>query len=413
MIEDGTIATARVAVGGVGTIPWRAREAEAILTGATVDFRHLPIRCGGRDPGPVHGSRHGVQGRDGQANDRANPADDLGSRAVTTAESNTIAGAGVDRVDGPLKVTGAAPLPVGLRLPRASARRRWCSRRSLLGRSAESTTEDAEASPGVLAVVTHKNAPALADGPMTPLGPSPATPLRDNRIVHHGQHVAVVVAQTPEQATAAARSVRIEYQQSTPILAIANPRRGRPSKPVGTGAAARRRRGRAASAEVLYDETFATAAETNNPMGLFATVGVLGGEPSDRARLQPVARDGHGKTLAAVFDLAESDVRVLVPYLGGGFGAGLRAWPHVHPRRARGAAGAPAGQARLDPPADVHLHWAPRAVAATRAARVWQETGGWWRSTTRDLHAGHRGLQYRSDHDGHGFRVCLPERRYP
>ena len=35
VIEDGTIATARVAVGGVGTIPWRAHEAEAILTGAT------------------------------------------------------------------------------------------------------------------------------------------------------------------------------------------------------------------------------------------------------------------------------------------------------------------------------------------------------------------------------------------
>ena len=35
VIEDGTIATARVAVGGVGTIPWRAREAESILTGAT------------------------------------------------------------------------------------------------------------------------------------------------------------------------------------------------------------------------------------------------------------------------------------------------------------------------------------------------------------------------------------------
>jgi CO/xanthine dehydrogenase FAD-binding subunit len=35
VIEDGTIAMARVAVGGVGTIPWRAREAEAILTGAT------------------------------------------------------------------------------------------------------------------------------------------------------------------------------------------------------------------------------------------------------------------------------------------------------------------------------------------------------------------------------------------
>ena len=94
-----------------------------------------------------------------------------------------------------------------------------------------------------------------------------------------------------------------------------------------------------ASAEVLYDETFATAAETNNPIGLFATV----------ARWEENRLTVHDctqwpvmvrQTLAAVFDLAESDVRVLVPYLGGGFGAGLRAWPHVDPGRARRAAGA-------------------------------------------------------------------------
>ena len=246
---------------------------------------------------------------------------------MTTAESNTIAGAGVDRVDGPLKVTGAAPYPSDFDFP-GLAHAVLVQSTIAAGTISRIETGDAEASPGVLAVVTHKNAPALADGPMTPLGPSPATPLRDNRILHHGQHVAIVVAQTPEQATAAARSVRIEYQQSTPILGIANPDAAVLRNPWGlelqrgdVGAAL-------ASAEVLYDETFATAAETNNPMGLFATAACWEENRltvHDCTQWPVMVR----QALAAVFDLSESDVRVLVPYLGGGFGAGLRAWPHV------------------------------------------------------------------------------------
>ena len=125
-----------------------------------------------------------------------------------------------------------------------------------------------------------------------------------------------------------ARSVRIEYQQSTPILGIANPDAAVLRNPWGlelqrgdVGAAL-------ASAEVLYDETFATAAETNNPMGLFATAACWEENRltvHDCTQWPVMVR----QALAAVFDLSESDVRVLVPYLGGGFGAGLRAWPHV------------------------------------------------------------------------------------
>jgi xanthine dehydrogenase YagR molybdenum-binding subunit len=81
---------------------------------------------------------------------------------------------------------------------------------------------------------------------------------------------------------------------------------------------------------VLYDQTFHMAAETNNPMGLFATVAVW----EDRgARL--IVHDATQwplrvrQTLAVMFGLAEEQVRVLAPYVGGGFGAGLRVWPHV------------------------------------------------------------------------------------
>ena len=246
---------------------------------------------------------------------------------MTTAESNTIVGAGVDRVDGPLKVTGAAPYPSDFSFD-GLAHAALVQSTIAAGTISRIDTEDAEASPGVLAVVTHKNAPALADGPMTPLGPSPPTPLRDNRILHHGQHVAIVVAQTQEQATAAARSVRIEYQQSTPILGIENPDAAVLQNPWGLELQRGDVEAALASAEVLYDETFAIAAETNNPMGLFATV----------ARWEENRLTVHDctqwpvmvrQTLATVFDLSETDVRVLVPYLGGGFGAGLRAWPHV------------------------------------------------------------------------------------
>jgi CO/xanthine dehydrogenase FAD-binding subunit len=63
MIEDGTIATARVAVGGVGTIPWRAREAEAILTGATAgsDAFRSAAEAAIQDPFTVPGTAFKVE----------------------------------------------------------------------------------------------------------------------------------------------------------------------------------------------------------------------------------------------------------------------------------------------------------------------------------------------------------------
>ena len=110
---------------------------------------------------------------------------------MTTATRENIIGDPVDRVDGPLKVTGAAPYPSDFTFPgltHAVVVQSTIAAGTIRGIDAA----EAEAAPGVLAVITHENAPALAEGPMTPLGPSPPFPLRDNRIVHRGQHVAVV-----------------------------------------------------------------------------------------------------------------------------------------------------------------------------------------------------------------------------
>jgi xanthine dehydrogenase YagR molybdenum-binding subunit len=83
-----------------------------------------------------------------------------------------------------------------------------------------------------------------------------------------------------------------------------------------------------AAADVVYNQTFHIAAETNNPMGLFATVARWDGDRllvHDSTQWPLLER----RVLAAMFGLPEEKVRVLVPYLGGGFGAGLRAWPHL------------------------------------------------------------------------------------
>jgi xanthine dehydrogenase YagR molybdenum-binding subunit len=247
---------------------------------------------------------------------------------MTVLVANKLLGDPVDRVDGPRKVSGAAPYPSDVTLPDL-VHAALVQSTIAAGTISRIDAGVAEAAPGVLAVITYENAPALAEGPRTPLlGPTPRFPLQDNRILHHGQHVAIVVAETLEQATAAARLVRIDYEETAPVLGIDNPEAAVLRNPLGPEIQRGDAAAALASADVVYDETFTIAPETNSPLGLFATVARWEGdrltvhEPSQWPTL---AR----QTLATVFNVPENNVRVLAPYVGGGFGAGLRIWPHA------------------------------------------------------------------------------------
>src|SRR5207253_11263715 len=101
---------------------------------------------------------------------------------MTTATRENIIGDPVDRVDGPLKVTGSALYPSDFTFPdltHAVLVQSTIAAGTITGIDAA----EAAAAPGVLAVITHENAPALVEGPMTRLGPPPAFPLRDDGIL--------------------------------------------------------------------------------------------------------------------------------------------------------------------------------------------------------------------------------------
>ncbi|MGI5255360.1 xanthine dehydrogenase family protein molybdopterin-binding subunit [Actinacidiphila glaucinigra] len=246
---------------------------------------------------------------------------------MSTVESRPLVGAGVNRVDGPRKVTGSAPYPMDFSVP-GQAYGALVQSTVSAGRIIRMDTEEAERSPGVISVLTHENAPRVGTGPTTVLGEAPPAPLRNDRVMHHGQHIAFVVAETPEQAAAAARLVRAEYEAAEPLLDLQDPRAQHLVDPWKMDHSRGDVSAALEAADVIVRGTYFTADNTNNPLGLFATLAAWEEDTltvHDTSQWPSMVRT----TLAMVFGIPESSVRVLVPYVGGGFGAGLRAWPHV------------------------------------------------------------------------------------
>jgi xanthine dehydrogenase YagR molybdenum-binding subunit len=246
---------------------------------------------------------------------------------MTAVEPVRLVGPGIDRVDGPLKVTGSAPYPGDFGF--ADMAHAVLVRATVAaGRIRRIEVAAAEAAPGVLAVITHRNAPHVGRGPDTPLWRQPPPPLQDDRILHYGQYIGVVVAETAEQAASAARLIETDYEPAEPLLDLDDPRAEVLTNPWGLDAHRGDVAAGLASADVTIEATYTTPDETNNPMGLFATVAAWDGDSltvHDSTQWPYSVR----ATIAAAFGVPENGVRVLAPFVGGGFGAGLRVWPHV------------------------------------------------------------------------------------
>ena len=122
-----------------------------------------------------------------------------------------VVGKPTDRIDGPLKTTGTAPYAYErhdvVREPGLWLRRRLGDRQG--PDRARSTSTAAKAAPGVLAIVTAENAGKLGKGKF-----NTAKLLGGPEIEHYHQAIALVVAETFEQARAAAQLVRVDYARA-------------------------------------------------------------------------------------------------------------------------------------------------------------------------------------------------------
>lgn len=259
----------------------------------------------------------------------------------------SIVGQGIDRVDARLKVTGTATYSAEHKLPNM-AYAVIVQSTIPKGRIAAVDTAAAQSLPGVLAVLTHQNAPRLAKphGSETRQGggeqskpdqkQSPPTPrltlLQEDRVYYNGQPVALVVADTFERARDAARRVRMRYAAEPAQLDFAKakqqlrrpePQPGRPSD-TGRGNVERSLQRAATRVDLLYT----TPMENHNPIEPHATIAQWEG---DRLTLYDATQNisGAQRTAALSFGMQPDQVRVVCPFVGGGFGSKGTTWSHV------------------------------------------------------------------------------------
>jgi xanthine dehydrogenase YagR molybdenum-binding subunit len=189
--------------------------------------------------------------------------------------------------------------------------------------------------PGVLAVVSHLNAPRLAYGshksPIDPAIGERLHVLQDDQVLFYGQPVAVVVADTLDQAERAAAALRVTYAAARPVVDPSDPR-AQAIVPEAADGKADKRRGDAdgalASAPVKIDETYDIARENHNPMEPHATVAAWNGDQLTLwSKSQFVVNEQ--AEIAAIFGIPAENVQVICPFIGGAFGTSLRTWPHV------------------------------------------------------------------------------------
>lgn len=251
--------------------------------------------------------------------------------SIHGSTSNVI-GQPLDRVDGRVKVTGKATYaaePAMKNMAYAVIVQSTVAR----GRIASIETSGAESAPGVLLVLTPKNMPKLPRPKQSMLGEE-RMPLTDMAVHYAGQHLAVVVADTPERASHAALLIDIKYAPETPYLNAHDSRAELIQPKTDFGQPLQITRGnveKAAATEgmVVVKETYRTPIETHNPMEPSATTALW--EGPDRLTVWNSTQDVSGtqNALAEIFSLKPENVHVLCPYTGGGFGCKGSHWPHT------------------------------------------------------------------------------------
>jgi xanthine dehydrogenase YagR molybdenum-binding subunit len=205
-------------------------------------------------------------------------------------------------------------------------------------------TAAAKKAPGLLSIISHLNAPKLnpppaqGGGQQQQGGGQPSgnfaephfLPFSDGTVHYAGQQIAVVVAETLEQATHAAALVRVAYDQQPArtdmraLRAEATEKGSQQAPPFKKGdpdAAF-------ASAPVKVDHLYTTPYEHHHPMEAHSIVVAWDG---DRVTLHDSSQNIFAvrTTIAQSFGIPKENVRIVSPFVGGAFGSKGSSWPHV------------------------------------------------------------------------------------
>jgi len=229
-----------------------------------------------------------------------------------------IVGRPTERIEGPLKTTGTAPYAYERHdVVPGQAYGQVVGSAIAKGRIASMDTRAALAAPGVLAVVTAANAGKLGKGRF-----NTARLLGGPEIQHYHQAIALVVAGTFEQARAAAKLVQVDYVRAQGQYDLASARGSAvmPGSDPDTGAGDFA--GAFAAAPVRFDATYSTPDQAHAMMEPHASVAAWDGDRLTLWTSNQMIAWSVGD-VAATLGIPRENVRLVSPYIGGGFGGKL------------------------------------------------------------------------------------------
>ena len=249
-------------------------------------------------------------------------------------QQHGLVGAPISRIDGPLKVQGRAKFAAEFPIERMTYAALAFSTIPK-GRIATLDTAEAQTAPGVILVMTYRNAPRMKNMPLfmsTPksCGGDSLPIMQDDQIHWNGQPVAVVLAETQEQADHAKSLIHLTYDRETAITSFAEAKSHGTDPGLFQGEPLKMAIGNAeealAKAAASVDYRYFTPRHTHAAIEPHAaTVAWNGDTLMVHDATQAVAHTAD--SLATIFGMDEADVHVTSPYVGGGFGS-KTLWQH-------------------------------------------------------------------------------------
>ena len=317
----------------------------------------------------------------------------IGTNVLDT-DKNGVVGQPMDRVDGPLKVTGAAKY--SYEVPDVSnALYGFVATASIAkGRIITLDTSDAERMPGVVKVLTWRDTPPQGEGNHR----EACAVLTSPAVEHYGQPIALVIADTFEQARAGAYRLHVEYDEAVAKHALSS-NVAAARKPESAQTPADTSNGdfdaAFAAAPVQLDVTYSTPLQSHVMMEPHATVAVWNGDmltlfTANQRLSQSVL------ATAKTLKMPPEKVRLVGRYIGGGFGAKL--W--VNPDATLAALGARA----VDRPVKVALtrqqvfHVTPHRSDTIQRLRIATDAQGHIQAIGHDVLSGN--LPSEQDYEG-------------